>query len=416
MNTSNIREKDVGLNQYNIMKKLSILIALVTSYGLTFSQNDTIKNKKDGHYYFTLVKDIEALDVQSQGRTGTCWSFSSLSFLESEIIRKGKKPVSLSEMFIVRNAYLEKAITYVRMHGQFNFAAGGAFHDIPYIIKKYGIVPEEIYQGLNYGADKHNHAEMDAVLKAMVDEIVKNPQRKLTTSWKEAINGVLDAYLGKLPTEFEFKGKKYTPKSYAESLGLNMDDYVAIGSFTHHPFYQTFVLEVPDNWGFGSIYNVPLNEMEQIINDAVMNGYSVAWGSDVSEKGFSFSNGLAIVPKDEATIKVKGRDNKHFSDAGAEKISDAFDEPVEEKEITQEMRQEAFDNYETQDDHGMHITGIVKDQKGTKYYIVKNSWGTENDCDGYFYASEAYVKYKTIDFMIHKDALSKEMKNKLNIK
>ncbi|MCB9361592.1 MAG: aminopeptidase [Flavobacteriales bacterium] len=379
-------------------------------------QNDTIKNKKDGHYYFTVVKDIESLDVQSQGRTGTCWSFSSLSFLESEIIRNGKKPVSLSEMFIARNAYLEKAITYVRMHGNFNFSAGGAFHDIPYIIKKYGIVPEEIYSGLNYGEDKHNHAEMDAILKAAVDQIVKNPQRKLTTSWQTAIEGILDAYLGKIPEEFEFNGKKYTPKSYAASLGLNMDDYIAIGSFTHHPFYGTFVLEVPDNWGFGTIYNVPMDEMEQIMNDAVMKGYSIAWGSDVSEKGFSFSNGLAIVPEDEATIQVKGKDNKHFSDAGAEKVSNAFDEPVEEKKITQEMRQEGFDNYQTQDDHGMHITGIVKDQKGNKYYIVKNSWGKENYNDGYFYASTAYVKYKTIDFMVHKDALSKDLKNKLNIK
>ncbi|HRP60029.1 MAG TPA: C1 family peptidase, partial [Vicingus sp.] len=198
--------------------------------------------------------------------------------------------------------------------------------------------------------------------------------------------------------------------------GLNMDDYVVIGSFTHHPFYETFVIEVPDNWNFGSIYNVPLKEMEQIMNDAVMKGYSVAWGSDVSEKGFSFKNGLAIVPEDEATIQVEGKDSRYFNDAGADKISNAFDEPVKEKEITQEMRQEAFDNYETQDDHGMHITGIVKDQKGTKYYIVKNSWGTDNYLSGYFYASETYVKYKTIDFMIHKDALTPEMKKKLNIK
>lgn len=398
------------------MKKITLTITAVALSLGAFSQADTLKNKEDGKYYFTTVKDIEALDVQSQGRTGTCWSFSSLSFIESEIIRNGKKAVSLSEMFIIRHAYLEKAINYVRMHGNFNFAAGGAFHDIPHIIKHYGIVPEAVYSGLNYGSEKHNHAEMDKVLRGMVDQVIKNPQKKLTTSWQAAIEGVLDAYLGKIPSEFEFEGKKYTPKSYAESLGLNMDDYIAVGSFTHHPFYETFVLEVPDNWMFGSIYNVPLNDMEQIMNDAIMNGYSLAWGSDVSEKGFSFMNGLAIVPKDEATIKVKGKDNKHFNDAGADKISDAFVEPVEELEITQEMRQEAFDDYRTQDDHGMHITGIVKDQKGTKYYIVKNSWGTPNDADGYFFASEAYVKYKTIDFMLHKDALSPTMKKKLNIK
>lgn len=404
------------------MKKKQLVISafLIFNFQLILfncsAQTDTLKNKKDGHYYFSPVKSIEALDVLSQGKTGTCWTFSSLSFLESEIIRKGKKPVALSEMFIVRNAYLDKAINYVRMHGSTNFSAGGAFHDIPYIVKKYGIVPAEIYKGLNYGEEKHNHAELDAILKATVDEIIKNPQRKLTTSWMNAINGILDAYLGKIPTDFEFQGKKYTPKSYAESLGLNMDDYVIVGSYTHHPFYEPFVIEVPDNWNFGSINNVPLNEMEQIINDAVMKGYSVAWGSDVSEKGFSFTNGLAIVPEDEATIAVVGKDNKNFSDAGAVKISNAFDEPVKELVITQEIRQKAFDNYETQDDHGMHITGIVKDQKGTKYYIVKNSWGKDNYSSGYFYASESYVKYKTIDFMIHKDALSPEMKKKLNIK
>lgn len=415
MKISNTKEKDVGPNLYN-MKKTILLIAAAISLNGLIAQNDTIKNKDDGHYYFTPIKDLESLDVQSQGRTSTCWTFSSLSFLESEIIRNGNKPVALSEMFIARNAYLEKAINYVRMHGSFNFSAGGAFHDIPHIIKHYGIVPEEIYSGLNYGSETHNHAEMDRILKAAVDVVIKNPQRKLTSSWKLAIEGILDAYLGKIPEEFEFNGKKYTPKSYAESLGLNMDDYIAIGSFTHHPFYETFVLEVPDNWGFGTIYNLPIDEMEQVMDDAIMNGYSLAWGSDVSEKGFSFRDGLAIVPLDDATIKVKGKDSKGFNDAGAEKISDAFDEPVEEKKITQEMRQEAFDNYQTTDDHGMHITGMVKDQKGTKYYIVKNSWGTKNDADGYFYASEAFVKYKTMDFMVHKDALSKEFKNKLNIK
>jgi bleomycin hydrolase len=377
--------------------------------------NDTIKNKEGGHYFFTLVKDIEALDVQSQGRTGTCWSFSSLSFIESEVIKNGKEAAGLSEMYIVRYAYLEKAINYVRMHGNFNFSAGGAFHDIPHIIKKYGIVPESVYKGLDYGGEKHNHSEMDAILKKMVEAIIKNPQRSLTPSWTKAIEGVLDAYLGEIPSEFEYKGKKYTPLSYAKSLGLNMDDYVAISSFTHHPFYDTFILEVPDNWGFGKVYNVPMNEMIEIMDAAIMNDYSIAWGSDVSEKGFSFKNGLAIVPEDEATISVKGRDNKHFSDAGADKISNAFDEPVKELEITQELRQKGFDNYQTTDDHGMHITGIVKDQNGAKYYIVKNSWGTKNDADGYFYASEAYVKYKTIDYLIHKDAIPSAIKKKLGL-
>jgi len=379
------------------------------------TQKDTLKNREDGHYFFTVIKDLEALDVQDQGRTGTCWSFSSLSFIESEVIRNGKKPANLSEMFIARNAYLEKAINYVRMHGNFNFDAGGAFHDIPLIIKKYGIVPEEVYKGLNYGSEKHNHAELNAILISMVETIVKNPQKELTPSWTKAIEGVLDAYLGKIPQEFEYEGKKYTPLTYAKSIGLNMDDYIEITSFNHHPFYESFVIELPDNWAFGKVYNVPLNEMIEILDNGIMNGYSIAWGSDVSEKGFSFKNGLAIVPEDEDAISIEGKDNKHFNDAGADKISDAFDEPVKELAINQDMRQIGFDNYKTTDDHGIHITGILKDQNGNKYYIVKNSWGEKNYTDGYFYASEAYVKYKTISFMIHKDAIPTNIKSKLGI-
>ena len=262
----------------------------------------------------------------------------------------------------------------------------------------------------------HNHAELVSLLQAMVKVIVSNPQKKLTTAWLPAINGVLDAYLGKVPQEFTYQGKKYTPQSFAKFIGLNMDDYVSITSYTHHPFYTQFALEIPDNWSLGTSYNVPLDEFMNIMENAVMNGFGVAWGADVSEKGFAFREGLAILPEDESTINIKGRDNKHFNDAGAEKISSAFDAPVKERVVTQEERQQAFDNYETQDDHGMHITGIVKDQNGAKYFVVKNSWGTANDCQGYFYASFPYVRHKSISYVIHKDALSKEMKTKLGIK
>ncbi len=397
----------------------------ILSYALCFllfsasvSAQETAKmtNKKDGGYYFTVLKNIEATEVQSQGRTGTCWSFSALSFFESELLRMGKGRHNLSEMYIARKAYEEKAINYVRMHGNFNFGPGGAFHDIPYVVRRHGIMPEEAYQGLHYGADKHNHAELDAILRAVVEQVVKNPQGILTPSWKKAVAGILDAYLGETPKEFEYKGKKYTPQSFAKELGLDMDDYVLITSFTHHPFYQQFVLEIPDNWAFGLTYNVPLDEMMEIAENAINNGYGVAWASDVSEKGFSFRDGLAIVPEDESTIQVRGRDNSHFSDAGAQRVSSAFDAPVKEKKINQEMRQEAFDNYQTQDDHGMHFTGMVKDQLGNKYFIVKNSWGKANDCEGYFYASEAYVRYKTTNIMVHKDAIPKALRKKLNIK
>ncbi len=395
-----------------------LFIYLLLAFFSSINAQETVKltNKKDGGYYFTVVNDIEATEVQNQNRTGTCWSFSALSFLESELLRMKKGKHNLSEMYIARKAYEEKAVNYVRMHGNFNFGPGGAFHDIPYVVKKYGIVPEEAYKGLEYGEDKHNHSEMDAVLKAVVEQLVKNPQGKLTPSWRKAVSGILDAYFGAVPSEFTYEGKKYTPQNFAKELGLDMDDYVIITSFTHHPFYEQFVLEVPDNWALGLTYNVPLEELMEITEHAVTKGFSVAWASDVSEKGFSFRDGLAIVPDDESTIQIKGRDNAQFNDAGAQKVSSAFDAPVKEKAITQEMRQVAFDNYQTQDDHGMHFTGLVKDQVGTKYFIVKNSWGKANDCDGYFYASEAFFKYKTTNVMVHKDGIPKEMKKKLGIK
>ena len=400
------------------MKSLQILFFLLAFSSINFAQeNEKLSNKEESQYTFTMINDLEATPVQSQGRTGTCWSFSALSFIESELMRMGKGKHELSEMWIARNAYHEKAINYVRMHGNFNFSAGGAFHDIPIIIKKYGIVPLEHYTGLNYGSNTHNHSELDKMLKAIVDIVVTAPQRGvLTPVWIDAIDGILDAYLGEIPDEFEVDGKKYNGKSYAEELGLNIDDYVVLGSFTHHPFYEKFVLAVPDNWAFGQVYNLPLDELFDVAQSSLENGFSWAWAADVSEKGFSFRDGLAIVPEDESSIRKSGRDNQHFSDAGAQKIGDAFSMPVKEKNISQEMRQLAYDNYETTDDHGMHVTGMVKDQNGTKYFLVKNSWGKGNYCDGYFYASEAYFRYKTMNIMLHKDALPKNLKKKLNIK
>lgn len=396
---------------------ITLVVFLLGSWALQAQDTERVTNKEGSDYEFTVLKNLEATPVQSQGRTGTCWSFSALSFLESELMRTGKGKHELSEMWIARNAYHDKAVNYVRMHGTFNFGPGGAFHDIPYVIKKYGIVPASAYEGLNYGSETHNHSEMDKMLKSMVDIVIKSPQNnRLTPVWLDAVDGVLDAYLGKKPEEFEVDGKTYNGKTYAKELGLNMDDYVVLGSFTHHPFYEQFVLAVPDNWAFGQVYNLPIDELMEVAESAVMKGYSWAWAADVSEKGFSFRDGLAIVPEDGSTIRKRGRDNRNFSDAGAEKIGDAFSQPVKEKNITQEMRQLAYNNYETTDDHGMHVTGMVKDQDGTKYFIVKNSWGTGNDCDGYFYASEAYFKYKTMNLMVHKDALPKKLAKKLGVK
>jgi bleomycin hydrolase len=345
--------------------------------------------------------------VQDQSRTSTCWSFSALSFMESELLRSGKGKHNLSEMFVVRMAYLDKAEKYVRMHGTIEFGEGGAFHDIPQVIRRHGIVPEEVYKGLNYGEEKHNHREMESVLKGMLDAIIKNPQSTLTISWKLAFEAVLDAYLGKTPESFIYEGKTFTPVSFGQSLGLNMDDFIILSSFTHHPFYQSFIFEVPDNWAWGSVVNLPLNDFMEVIDHALLNGYTVGWAADVSEKGFNFKEGLAVVPMSDDQLKKK-------TDETAEKTQTIFDAPGPEKEVTQEMRQKAFDNYQTTDDHGMHITGMVKDQTGKKFYVVKNSWGIKNnDCDGYFYASEAYVRYKTMNIMLHKDAIQKEIKKKL---
>jgi bleomycin hydrolase len=398
-------------------KNLYLIITAVLFLGFTANAQDTIRNKKGGGYLFTKVNNLDATPVQDQNNTGTCWSFSALSYFESELLRMGKGTQNLSEMFVVRQSYIDKADKYVRMHGKSNFGQGGGFWDIPYVLKNYGIVPEEVYNGKNYGGgEKHNHSELEAMLTAIVKTVTDNPQKTLTTSWKKAYTSVVDAYLGAFPESFTYQGKKYTPKEYANSLGLKMDDYVAISSYTHHPFYQPFILEVEDNWAAQPVFNVPLDDMMAVVNNAISKGYTVAWATDVSEKGFSFKNGLAIVPEDETAVAKKGEDNKQFNNAGADKTGTPFDAPCKEKEITQQNRQEAFDNYSTTDDHGMHITGIFKDQTGKVYYHVKNSWGTKNnDCDGYLFASEAFVKYKTMDIMIHKDALPADLKKKLGI-
>ncbi len=396
------------------MKKIIVLVWL-SIIASNIEAQDTIRNKKNGGYLFKTIASCESTEVQNQNRTSTCWSFSSLSFFESELIRMKKGRHNLSEMFVVRNAYLGKAETYVRMNGFHNFGPGGAFHDLPWVIKRYGIVPEEVYKGLNYGYGKHNHAEMDAVLKGIVDAVKGNPQGKITTSWKNAFAGAIDAYLGPIPSTFTYQGKNYTPMSFSNSLGLNMDDYVSLTSFTHHPYYSQFAIEVPDNWAMMQSYNVTLDELQNAAEKALISGYTWAWGADVSEKGFSFTNGVAIVPIHDSLITQTGKDNKAFNDAGAKRTSTAFDSPMTEKNITDTLRQMAFDNYETTDDHGMHATALMVDQLGNKYFKIKNSWGTGNDCAGYLYCSMNYFRYKTLNIYVHKNALPKELAKKLGI-
>jgi bleomycin hydrolase len=395
------------------MKYLFIcLTALICAQS---NAQDTLRNKKNGGYLFKVMANLDAQDVQDQSRTSTCWSFSSLSFFESELMRMGKGKFNLSEMFVVRNAYVGKADMYVRMNGLHNFGPGGAFLDLPWVIQHYGIVPESAYKGLNYGYDKHNHAEMDAVLKGIVDAVKNNPQGKLTTAWKPAFEGAIDAYLGEVPKTFTVDNKTYTPQSYAQYLGLNMKDYVSLTSFTHHPYYSSFAIEVQDNWAMMQSYNLPLDELQKVAESSLMNGYTWAWGADVSEKGFSFKNGVAIVPVHDSLITQVGKDNKAFNDAGALRSGSAFDKPMAEKIINDSLRQIAFDNYQTTDDHGMHATGLVKDQNGNTYFKIKNSWGTGNDCGGYLYCSMPYFRYKTLNIFIHKNAIPKDIAKKLGI-
>ncbi|NPD44200.1 MULTISPECIES: aminopeptidase C [unclassified Lentimicrobium] len=402
----------------NIKHFTIIILALVLAFPAIAKKKDKEEDKKDA-YVFTAVKDIPTTSIKNQYRSGTCWSFSGLSFLETELIRTGKGKVDLSEMFVVRNAYSQKAINTVRWHGNLNFGGGGAFHDVTWVFENYGAVPEIAYAGLEYGEEKHVHGEMDALLDGYVKTVIENKNKKVSTAWHAGFDGILDAYLGEVPETFEVEGVEYTPKSYAEYLDLDMSDYVEIGSYTHHPFYSSFILEVPDNWMLDEIHNVPMEDMMTIIENAIMNGYSVAWGADVSEKGFSWKNGVAIVP-DADKPEIAGMESEKWEKMDAKeknKMLYSFDEPVSEKTITQEMRQEQYDNYKTTDDHGMLLTGISKDQNGQLFFKVKNSWSEKGSpYVGYFYASKPFVALKTIDVLVHKDAIPQELKDKMGIK
>ncbi len=395
------------------MKRIITLIVVA----FIFAQQIWAQEAKKDSLNFTRTIDLKATPVKDQNRAGTCWSYAGLAFLESELLKTNQGEHDLSELFIVRKTYEEKGIKYVRMHGKLNFGSGGAFHDVTNMIKKYGIVPEEIYKGLNYGTDNHVHGEMDEVLKAYLDAVIKNKNKTLTTAWLPGYRAILDAYLGSIPEKFNYKGKEYTPHSYAKELGLNMDDYICLTSYTHHPFYAPFIIEIEDNWAWDIVYNLPLNEMMQVVDYSLINGYTIGWASDISEKGFSFRNGVAIVPETD-TKAMDGLERakwESLSTKDLEKELFSFTKQVPEKVITQENRQLAFDNYETTDDHGMQITGIAKDQFGTKYYVVKNSWDTNNPYYGYFYASETFVKYKTMSIMVNKKSIPKEILNKLKL-
>jgi bleomycin hydrolase len=389
----------------NILKTVTMRLRLALF--LTFCLSSSLKaqehstNHPNSTLRFTVIKDNAATPVKNQNRSSTCWSFSTLSFFESELIRMKKPKVELAEMYVVRMVYLMKALKYVRMHGTIGFAPGGAFHDPITVLATYGLMPRQAYPGNEYGTTDVQHGELDELLLSYVQAVVRNKNGQLSTAWQAGLEGILDAYLGKVPAQFEFQGKTYTPRSFADFLGLKPQDYIDLTSFSHHPFYTQFAIEVPDNWSWDKAYNLPLNEWMETLDYALMNGFTAAWGADVSGKGFSHKFGLALEP---------------VQYPAADKAEVYFMEPQEEKQVTQALRQADFDNYLTTDDHGMHITGMVKDQHGKKYYIVKNSWGhTSNGCGGYFYASEAYVQMRTLNFMIHRDGIPAHIRKKLGI-
>ena len=393
---------------------LAAVLAATLGTGLVQAQNAPAVKPED--YQFTIVKENPITSIKNQNRSGTCWCFSSLSFLESEAIKaKGIKDPALypdfSEMFVVRKSYYERALKFVRLDGKLNFAVGSDFGDALDVVKTYGLIDQKAYSGLQYGYDLPVQAELDAGLKGYVDAVVKNPNRKLTAVWPKGVDGILDAYMGEIPAEFTVNGVKYTPQSYRDAQGLNMDDYVGFTSFTHHPFYTAFAVEVQDNWRWTPSWNLPLDEFMAIIDNAIENGYTVAWGGDVSEAGFT-RNGLAILVDQEAAVTT-GSDQERW--VGKDDTKQAAPKVVKEIEVTQENRQLWFDEKTSTDDHGMHLYGIAKDQNGNKYYLIKNSWGETGAYKGIWYMSENFVKGKTLNFVVNKNAVPKDIRKKLGI-
>lgn len=367
--------------------KIALAVSAFCVAGSTFAQ--------DHPYKFTDVKSLAKGETEDQCKSGTCWSFATISFLESELIRLGKGTIDLSEMYNVRMTYPKKAADYVRYQGKTQFGPGSLAHDAINVMGEYGIVPESAYSGLQSGVSEHDHNGLDALLESTLKTALEKKLVEQNQDWKKAIEGILDAYLGRAPKEFDWNGKKYTPATFRDAMGLKASDYVSITSFNHHPFNSQFILEVPDNFSHGSFYNVTIDELVAITENAINNGYSVAWDADVSEKTFSFKNGMAIMP------------------AADVKPEEYFKKVVPENKVTQEERQNAFETLRTTDDHLMHLVGLSKDQNGTMYFVIKNSWGKNNPYGGLQYISTEYFRGKTVAILLHKDGVPKDIRKNL---
>ncbi|MCU7614041.1 aminopeptidase [Chryseobacterium sp. GMJ5] len=389
-------------------KKFASILFVLCAGSMMFAQDDLINKLKNNqsqnaNFQFTTIKDVGVTSVKNQGSSGTCWSYSGNSFLESEMQRMGKKPVDLAEIFTARNSYHDKAKLYVLNNGAISWGDGGELHDVINMYTKYGAVPQEVYTGLKTGQTLNNFSEMQGKLKPVLDSLVQAAAKsKLTDYWMASVDAILDEYLGKVPANFTYEGKSYTPKTFAkEVVGIDAQDYVELSSYKDYPYYQKFVVPIPDNWSHDSDWNVPVKNIVSIIDYAVDKGYSVGWATDVSEPYFSYKNGVAYVP--DVDLNQMNDDVK----------KDLFSQPKKDKTITEDMRQQALNNLSTTDDHGMHIVGLAKDQTGKEYYMVKNSWGVTNDFDGYLYVTKPYVEYKSTAILVHKNAIPKSIRKQL---
>ncbi len=404
------------------MKRFLLCAALAATVCSVFAQTDTTALKTDttDGFRFTTIDSVGITSVKDQHRSSTCWAFSTIGFLESELLRMGKGEYDLSEMFVVNHTMMDRAEYVVRMYGSCEFAPGGSAYDVIYCLKNYGMVPQEAMPGILYGSNPADtlpvHAELDAVAGGYIHALTTSKLKKLTPVWKKGLQAIYDTYLGACPGTFTYNGKEYTPQSFAQMLGLNADDYVSITSYTHHPFYTTFALEVPDNWRMDRMYNVPLDDLMRIIDNAIAKGYTMAWGADVSEIGFT-RKGIGVMPDADKGADLTGSDAAHWLGlTEKDKKDELTKKPLPEIEVTQQMRQQAYDNWENTDDHGMQIFGTAHDRNGKRYYMVKNSWGTQkSDYKGIWYISEAFMKYKTNDILVHKDAIPKDIRKKLGI-